>query len=67
MPAKTIYHRMKSLNARMMANYKRSIGSTRVVFSLTTLWRKSGLPRVTVLIHDRLNSAASPAASSGKG
>jgi len=30
MPAQTIYHRMKGLNARMAANYKRGFGLTRV-------------------------------------
>jgi deazaflavin-dependent oxidoreductase (nitroreductase family) len=49
MPGKTIYHRMKSLNTRMMANYKRGFGPTRVVMLLTTIGRKSGLPRQTPL------------------
>lgn len=45
----TIYHRMKSLNARMAANYRRGFGPRRVVLLLTTTGRKSGLPRVTPL------------------
>jgi deazaflavin-dependent oxidoreductase (nitroreductase family) len=49
MPPKTIYHRMKALNARMAANYKRGFGPTRIVLLLTTTGRKSGLPRVTPL------------------
>lgn len=49
MSGKTIYHRMKFLNARMAANYRRGIGPTRVVLLLTTTGRKSGLPRVTPL------------------
>jgi len=49
MSTKTIYHRMKSLNARMAANYKRGFGPTRVVLLLTTTGRKSGQPRVTPL------------------
>lgn len=49
MPPKTIYHRMKSLNARMAANYRRGIGPTRTVLLLTTVGRKSGLPRTTPL------------------
>ena len=49
MPARTIYHRMKALNARMIANYKRGFGPTRMVLLLTTTGRKSGLPRVTPL------------------
>jgi hypothetical protein len=49
MPAKIIYHRMKNLNIRMAANYKRGFGPTRIVLLLTTTGRKSGLPRVTPL------------------
>jgi deazaflavin-dependent oxidoreductase (nitroreductase family) len=49
MASRTIYHRMRSLNARMMAGYKRGFGPTRVVLLLTTIGRKSGLPRVTPL------------------
>ena len=40
---------MKALNARMVANYRRGIGPTRIVLLLTTIGRKSGLPRVTPL------------------
>lgn len=40
---------MKTLNARMVANYRRGIGPTRIVLLLTTIGRKSGLPRVTPL------------------
>ncbi len=49
MPERTIYHRMKALNARMAANYKRGFGPTRIVLLLTTIGRKSGQPRVTPL------------------
>ena len=49
MRGKSIYHRMKSLNARMAANYKRGFGPRRVVLLLTTIGRKSGQPRVTPL------------------
>lgn len=49
MPAKTIYHRMKALNERMAANYRRGFGPTRSVLLLTTTGRKSGLLRVTPL------------------
>jgi len=54
MPEKTIYHRMKALNARMAANYKRGIGPTRIVLLLTTIGRKSGLPRVTPLQYEEV-------------
>jgi deazaflavin-dependent oxidoreductase (nitroreductase family) len=49
MSPKTIYHRMRTLNTRMAANYRRGFGPTRVVLLLTTTGRKSGLPRVTPL------------------
>ena len=52
---KTIYHRMKALNVRMTANYRRGIGPARVVLLLTTTGRKSGLPRVTPLQYEKAN------------
>lgn len=55
MPAKTIYHRMRGLNARMMANYKHGFGPTRVVMLLTTIGRKSGLPRTTPLQYEKVD------------
>lgn len=55
MPAQTIYHRMKGLNARMMANYKRGFGPVRVVMILTTTGRKSDLPRQTPLQYEEVD------------
>jgi deazaflavin-dependent oxidoreductase (nitroreductase family) len=55
MPAQTIYHRMKNLNTRMMANYKRGIGPTRVVMILTTIGRKSGISRQTPLQYEEVD------------
>ncbi len=55
MSPRTIYHRMKGLNKRMMANYKRGFGPTRVVMLLTTVGRKSGLPRVTPLQYEEVD------------
>ena len=55
MTHQTIYHRMKALNARMMANYKRGVGPTRVVMLLTTTGRKSGLPRSTPLQYEEVD------------
>jgi deazaflavin-dependent oxidoreductase (nitroreductase family) len=55
MPPKTIYHRMKGLNARMVANYKRGFGPRRVVLLLTTTGRKSGQPRVTPLQYEEVD------------
>lgn len=68
MPKKTLYHRMKALNARMTANYRRGFGPTRAVLLLTTTGRKSGLPRVTPLQFEQVDgdiyvaSARGPAA-----
>jgi deazaflavin-dependent oxidoreductase (nitroreductase family) len=55
MSSKTIYHHMKGLNARMMANYKRGFGPTRVVMILTTIGRKSGLPRQAPLQYEEVD------------
>ena len=55
MPSKTIYHRMRSLNTRMAANYRRGIGPRRVVLLLTTIGRKSGLLRVTPLQFEQVD------------
>jgi len=55
MPDKTIYHRIKGLNALMTNNYKRGIGPARVVLLLTTTGRKSGLPRVTPLQYEQVD------------
>ncbi len=55
MPERTVYHRMKSLNARMAANYKRGFGPMHIVLLLTTTGRKSGLPRVTPLQFEEID------------
>ena len=52
----TIYHRMKGLNTRMMANYKRGFGPTRLVLLLTTIGRKSDLPRQTPLQYEQVDN-----------
>jgi deazaflavin-dependent oxidoreductase (nitroreductase family) len=56
MSSNNIYHRMKNLNARMVKNYRRGIGSTRVILLLTTTGRKSGLSRVTPLQYEKVGS-----------
>ena len=66
LPAKTIYHRMKGLNARMVGNYQRGIGPTRVVMLLTTTGRKSGLPRVTPLQYEQVDGDYYIASARGK-
>ncbi len=52
---KTIYHRMRALNARMAASDRRGFGPIRVVLLLTTTGRKSGQPRVTPLQYEKVN------------
>jgi deazaflavin-dependent oxidoreductase (nitroreductase family) len=54
MPTSTIYHRIKSLNARMAANYRRGLGPKRIVLLLTTIGRKSGQARVTPLQYEEV-------------
>lgn len=66
MPVTTIYHRMKSLNTRMIANYQRGIGPTRVVLLLTTVGRKSGLPRITALQFEEVDRDFYIASARGK-
>ncbi len=57
MSTKTLYHRLKTFNARMAENYRRGLGPTRRVLLLTTQGRKSGLPRVTPLQFEQVNDA----------
>ncbi len=55
MPAKTIYHRMRALNRRMAANYRRGFGPRGAILLLTTIGRKSGKPHVTPLQYEEVN------------
>ena len=66
MPAPTIYHRMKRLNARMAANYRRGFGPTRMVLLLTTMGRKSGLPHVTPLQYEEVDGGYYIASARGR-
>jgi deazaflavin-dependent oxidoreductase (nitroreductase family) len=66
MSPKTIYHRMKWLNARMAANYRRGIGPTRMVLLLTTIGRKSGQPRLTPLQFEEVDGAFYIASARGE-
>lgn len=66
MPAQTIYHRMKGLNARMAANYRRGFGPTRLVLLLTTTGRRSGLPRVTPLQYEQADGDYYVASARGR-
>ena len=60
MPAKAVYHRMKSLNARVAANYKRGFGPSRAVLLLTTTGRISGMPRITPLQFEKVDGDILP-------
>jgi deazaflavin-dependent oxidoreductase (nitroreductase family) len=66
MPEKSIYHRMKALNARMAANYKRGFGPMRIVLLLTTIGRQSGLPRVTLLQFEEVDGEYYVASARGQ-
>jgi deazaflavin-dependent oxidoreductase (nitroreductase family) len=57
---------MKALNARIVANYKRGFGPTRIVLLLTTLGRKSGLPRVTPLQFEEVDGCYYIASARGQ-
>ena len=66
MSPKTIYHGLKFFNARMAENYKRGLGPTRMVLLLTTIGRKSGLPRVTPLQFEEIDGITYIASARGK-
>ena len=57
MTATTLYHRMKALNARLSANYRRGFGPTRLLLLLTVIGRKSGRPHVTPLQYEQVDGA----------
>jgi deazaflavin-dependent oxidoreductase (nitroreductase family) len=48
---------MRRLNPRIAHNYQKGFGPTRVVMLLTTIGRKSGLPRVTPLQYEEIDGA----------
>jgi len=58
---------MKGLNARMVANYQRGFGPTRMVLLLTTTGRKSGLLRVIPLQYEEVSGAYYIASARGQG
>ena len=66
MPSKTIYHRMKSLNSRMVRNYRRGFGPRRMVLLLTTVGRKSGKLRVTPLQFEEVDGEIYIASARGQ-
>ncbi len=66
MPAKTIYHRMRALNRRMAANYRRGFGPRGAVLLLTTIGRRSGKPYVTPLQYEEVDGEYYIASARGK-
>lgn len=66
MPQKTIYHRLKTLNARMVKNYRHGFGPTSKVLLLTTIGRKSGQARVTPLQFEVVDGVYYVASARGK-
>jgi deazaflavin-dependent oxidoreductase (nitroreductase family) len=50
-----LYRLMRKLNPRITRNYQKGIRPTRVVMLLTTIGRKSGLPRVTPLQYEEVD------------
>jgi deazaflavin-dependent oxidoreductase (nitroreductase family) len=66
MTQKTLYHRLKPFNARMIENYKNGKGPGGVVLLLTTTGRKSGLPRSTPLQYEEYNDRVYVASARGQ-
>ena len=52
-----LYRIMRKLNPRIVQNYHKGIGPSRIVLLLTTTGRKSGLPRTTPLQYEEINGA----------
>jgi deazaflavin-dependent oxidoreductase (nitroreductase family) len=50
----------------MAANYQRGIGPTRIVLLLTTIGRKSGLPRITPLQYELVDEVIYIASARGQ-
>jgi deazaflavin-dependent oxidoreductase (nitroreductase family) len=66
MSSKSLYHSLKALNRRMVANYLRGIGPTRIVLLLTTTGRKTGQPRITPLQFEELDGVIYIASARGR-
>ena len=50
-----VWRLMSWMNHRMARNYRRGIGPAKVVLLLTTIGRKSGVPRVTPLQYEEID------------
>jgi deazaflavin-dependent oxidoreductase (nitroreductase family) len=51
------YRIMQKMNLRIAANYRKGLGPTGVVLLLTTVGRKSGLPRTTPIQYEKIDGA----------
>jgi deazaflavin-dependent oxidoreductase (nitroreductase family) len=51
----SLYRFLRRLSPRIIKNYEKGIGPTRVVLLLTTLGRKSGLPRITPVQYEEID------------
>ncbi len=66
MTTKTIYHRLKFLNGKMAASLQRGMGPRGVVLLLTTVGRKSGLPRATPIQFEKVDGVYYAASARGQ-
>jgi deazaflavin-dependent oxidoreductase (nitroreductase family) len=68
MSQKAIFRLMRALNLndRLVRNFRRGFGPTRTVLLLTTVGRKSGLPRTTPLQYERVEDKIYVAAADGR-
>ncbi len=62
----SIYHVFRTFNKRMVENYRHGIGPTKMVLLLTTIGRKSGLPRVTPLQFEEIDGSIYIGSARGK-
>jgi deazaflavin-dependent oxidoreductase (nitroreductase family) len=57
---------MRWMNSRMVQNYQKGIGPQRMVLLLTTIGRKSGLPRITPLQFEKIDDRYYVASARGE-
>jgi deazaflavin-dependent oxidoreductase (nitroreductase family) len=57
---------MRWMNTRMVQNYQKGFGPQRMVLLLTTIGRKSGLPRITPLQYEKIDDVYYVASARGE-
>src|SRR3990170_2559123 len=62
----SIYHRLRRINQRMVANYRHGTGPRGLVLLLTTTGRKSGLLRITPLQFEVVGGVVYTASARGQ-